>query len=64
MIGRAWKVDELRNKSFTDLHTLWYVLLKEKNVLATQEAERRRLNIPPYMDKELMSARKLRVRLS
>ncbi|KIO27022.1 hypothetical protein M407DRAFT_243484 [Tulasnella calospora MUT 4182] len=43
--GRAWEAVELRRKSFQDLHTLWYVCIRERNLLATQRAEFRRLNI-------------------
>lgn len=41
--GRSWIVQELRHKSWEDLHCLWWTCCKERNILATQSYERRRL---------------------
>ncbi|KAL9135452.1 MAG: hypothetical protein Q9175_003363 [Cornicularia normoerica] len=43
--GRPWTVEELRHKSWEDIHSLWYKCCKERNRLATESKERRRMQI-------------------
>ena len=52
----------MRTKSFAELHTLWYVLVKERNVLATQREERRRLGLQNSEGGDLITKRTFRVR--
>jgi large subunit ribosomal protein L47 len=61
--GRSWQLPELRIKSNTDLHKLWYILLKEKNMLLTMEHEckdaHRLFPSPERLDKVKESMRNL-----
>lgn len=41
--GRGWTVAELRRKDWDDLWRLWWVCLKDRNRLATFEAEKERI---------------------
>ncbi|XP_062852584.1 39S ribosomal protein L47, mitochondrial isoform X2 [Trichomycterus rosablanca] len=61
--GAPWTAKQLRAKSNEDIHKLWYVLLKEKNMLLTveQEAKRQSLSMssPERMKKVDRSMRRL-----
>ncbi|RXK35897.1 hypothetical protein M231_06817 [Tremella mesenterica] len=61
--GRSWTANELRQMSFADLHTLWYILLRERNLLATQREEFRRLRVV-HEGRELLRVRGFRCRKS
>ncbi|KAF2113485.1 54S ribosomal protein L4, mitochondrial [Lophiotrema nucula] len=41
--GKSWTIFQLRNKSWDDLHVLWWVCVKERNRLATQILEHQRI---------------------
>ncbi|KAK6331068.1 54S ribosomal protein L4 mitochondrial [Orbilia javanica] len=56
--GRAWSVEELRHKSWDDLHKLWWACVKERNILATQQLERERVK-PGYGESEAYTRNRL-----
>ncbi|KAI0478817.1 MRP-L47-domain-containing protein [Xylariaceae sp. FL0804] len=51
--GRAWTVEELRHKSWEDLHRLHWVCVKEQNRIATARAESKRLELLTGSDEML-----------
>jgi hypothetical protein len=41
--GRSWTIGELRSRDFDTLHQLWWICVKDRNRLATEKIERKRL---------------------
>lgn len=66
--GRSWKAVELRTKSFDDLHKLWFVLLKERNMLQSEKlrakAEGRKIDDPMRLSKVRKSMARIKLVLS
>jgi len=55
--GRSWSVVELRAKSFDDLRKLWFVLLKERNMLYTYRFQCRRNKTKMEHQERIMKVR-------
>ncbi|KAI1437194.1 mitochondrial 39-S ribosomal protein L47 (MRP-L47)-domain-containing protein [Xylaria sp. CBS 124048] len=52
--GRGWTVEELRQKSWEDLHKLWWVCVKEQNRVATARKEKSRLKFTEGFDEDAL----------
>nr|XP_020452326.1 39S ribosomal protein L47, mitochondrial isoform X2 [Monopterus albus] len=61
--GAPWSAKHLRTKSNEDLHKLWYVLLKEKNMLLTLEQESKRQRVPMPSPERLRKVERSLIRL-
>ncbi|KAI1816905.1 mitochondrial 39-S ribosomal protein L47 (MRP-L47)-domain-containing protein [Poronia punctata] len=58
--GRGWTVEELRHKSWEDLHKLWWVCIKEQNRIFTLRKERSRLKLPEGAEEGAARLREVR----
>lgn len=61
--GRSWLARELRQKSWDDLHKLWYVLLKERNMLQSERLRAKAANVKMLNPTRCTKVRKSMARL-
>ncbi|XP_049910779.1 39S ribosomal protein L47, mitochondrial [Epinephelus moara] len=61
--GGPWTAKQLRTKSNEDLHKLWYVLLKERNMLLTLQQESRRQKVMMPSPERLRKVERSMIRL-
>ena len=57
-VGKSWHARELRRKSFGDLHKLWFVLYRERNMLLTEAHLARRHQMEWVQPTRLRKVRK------
>eukprot|EP00891_Asterochloris_glomerata_P009625 jgi/Astpho2/9625/Aster-03896 len=66
--GKEWKAKDLRQKSWDDLHKLWYVLLKERNMLLSERmrkaAKGERMELPQRFTKVRKSMARIKLVLT
>lgn len=62
-VGKAWSPSLLRLKSNEDLHKLWYVLLKEKNLILADRQLLRQHRMPLDFKHKLLKVRQSMARL-
>lgn len=56
--GRGWRASDLRTKSFDELHSLWFVLIKERNMLNTAKEQAKRMKQDMIRPSRLVAVRK------
>ncbi|XP_008291930.1 large ribosomal subunit protein uL29m [Stegastes partitus] len=61
--GAPWSAKQLRTKSNEELHKLWYVLLKEKNMLLTLQQESKRQRVPMPSPERMRKVERSMIRL-
>ncbi|CAD7696392.1 unnamed protein product [Ostreobium quekettii] len=58
VVGSEWKASQLRLKSWEDLHKLWFVLLKERNMLRSEQLAARAASRPMASPRRISKVRR------